>query len=116
MSALVWILISMAAAASPAPAAPPAGRAAVPAGLDAGAIRSLVLQHDGRWPPLDTVARDLVQSVTGTQSFRGQDPVLVLLAWTFDPEAWRREPLIRIKNAELRRELKLPPSKRVFSY
>ena len=38
---------------------------------------------------LDTLARDMVRTVTGTEYFQGQDPVRVLLAWTFEPETWR---------------------------
>ena len=88
----------------------------LPPDLDVTAIRGLCLQHDGRWPPLDTAARDVVNSVTGDAQFRGHDPVLWLLAWTFDPETWMREPLIAIRNAELRGELQLSPTQTVFSY
>jgi ABC-type transport system involved in cytochrome c biogenesis permease subunit len=76
----------------------------------------LPVQHDGRWPPLDTVARDIVESTTGTASFEGRDPVLHLLAWTFDPETWKAAPLISIPQAELRSELGLPAAKSVFSF
>jgi len=88
---------------------------ALPKSIDPSTVRSLAVQHDGRWMPLDTVARDLVQQVAGTQHFRGHDPVTVLLAWTFDPATWRNEPLINIGNAELRRELELPADRAVFS-
>jgi ABC-type transport system involved in cytochrome c biogenesis permease subunit len=92
-------------------AAPP-----VPDAFDLSTIRTIAVQHDGRWPPLDTVARDLVQSITGTETYHGHDPVAVLLAWTFEPSAWRDAPLITIGNAELRRELKLPANKTQFSF
>ena len=88
----------------------------LPPDLDVTAIRGLCLQHDGRWPPLDTVARDIVTSVTGNARYRGADPVLWLLAWTFEPDTWMHEPLITIRNAELRRELQLSPTQTVFSY
>ena len=88
----------------------------LPTSLDLSTIRELVVQHDGRWPPLDTVARQTVESVTGSERFRGQDPVLVLLGWTFAPRTWQREPVISIPNAELRWELELPADKTVFSY
>ena len=80
--------------------------AALPTTLDLEPIRGLPVQHDGRWPPLDTLARDTVQSVTGQAFHQDHDPVLLLLAWTFDPETWQHEPLIEIKNAELRTELR----------
>lgn len=103
----VWVALGASSAA---------GAAQLPDSLDADVVRDLVTQHDGRWPPLDTVARDVVRSVTGSMSFRDADPVTVLLAWTFEPEAWMREPLIRISNAELRGELQLSADRKVFSY
>ncbi len=90
--------------------------AALPTTLDVTPIRELVVQHDGRWPPFDTLARDMVESVTGREFFDGHDPVLLLLAMTFEPDKWMREPLIRISNAELRSELRLSPTQKVYSY
>ncbi|MBU0616980.1 MAG: cytochrome c biogenesis protein CcsA [Planctomycetes bacterium] len=90
--------------------------AELPASLDLETVRAIAVQHDGRWPPLDTAARDVVESVTGHQFYRGHDPVLLLLAWTFDQETWEQQPLISISNAELRGELELPADQTVFSY
>ncbi len=98
-------------AATGAAAMPP-----VPAHLDLSEIRSLPLQHDGRWPPLDTVARDTVESITGRTFFRDIDPVVLTLAWAFVPEQWKSEPLITIGNAQLRAELKLPADRTTFSF
>ena len=97
-------------------AAPSTGAPSPPTGLNLDPIRALPLQHDGRWPPLDTVARDLVEEVTGDPFFQDRDPVVWLLAWTFDPATWMQQPLITIGNAELRRELRLSPTKTVYSY
>jgi ABC-type transport system involved in cytochrome c biogenesis permease subunit len=94
----------------------PAIDATLPAALDLSVIRAVPTQHDGRWPPLDTVARSTVQAVTGDEFFDGHDPVLMLLAWTFDASTWMRQPLFRIENAELRSELQLPASLTAFSY
>jgi len=90
--------------------------AELPSSLDLTTVRELCVQHDGRYPPLDTVARDVVESVAGKTFCRQHDPVLVLLAWTFDPETWMKKPLISIDNAELRREIGLPQERSVFSY
>ena len=94
----------------------PAAVAKLPTNLDFDALRGLAVQHDGRWPPLDTLARDVVESVTGDARFGGHDPVLWLLAWTFDPNEWRNHPVIPISSAALRAELQLPATKSVFSY
>jgi len=96
-------------------AQPAAAEMRLSVSLDLEKIRVLPVQHDGRWPPLDTVARDTVETVTGSAFFEGHDPVLWLLAWTFAPETWREAPLIRIPQAELRAELELPSSQTVFS-
>ncbi len=108
---LVTILSSQ-----PAPSAPELTDPALPASLDLEAIRALPVQHDGRWPPLDTAARDIVETVTGTSFFQGHDPVVVLLAWTFAPQEWSRARLISIPEAELREELELSESRTAFCY
>ena len=94
----------------------PPTEARLPTTLDMTSLRGVVVQHDGRLPPLDTAARDLVERVTGNPNHEDHDPVTVLLAWTFQPEAWMQQPLIKIKNAELRSALKLPPARSVYSY
>ena len=88
----------------------------LPGNLDLSTIRKTVVQHNGRWMPLDTLARDVVEQVTGTERHLGHDAVLVLLAWSFDPDTWRAAPLITIKNAEARAEMQLSASKSMFSY
>ena len=93
-----------------------AAAAELPEGLELSALRAIPLQHNGRWPPLDTVARDLVETVTGEMFYEGHDPVLLLLAWTCAPQAWMTEPLISIPNAELRRELQLSEEQSRYSY
>ncbi|HSW44413.1 MAG TPA: cytochrome c biogenesis protein CcsA [Phycisphaerae bacterium] len=109
MTPLVAILTAMTWLASESPAD------RLPQYMDLDTLRGITVLHDGRWPPLDTLARDVVESVTGRAFFQGRDPVLWLLAWTFDPDVWRKEPLIPIRNAELRAELGLPADKMVFS-
>jgi ABC-type transport system involved in cytochrome c biogenesis permease subunit len=110
MMAILAILASMTWGALP----PTADR--LPQSLDCTTLRGLAVQHDGRWPPLDTLARDIVESVTGQAHYQGRDPMIWLLAWTFDPGTWMKEALIPIANAELRAELGLPADRSVFSY
>lgn len=88
----------------------------LPRTLDTVPLHGIIVQHDGRWPPLDTLARDVVESVTGRADYLGRNAVLWLLAWTFNPAAWEQEPLLSIRNAELRAELGLPADKTVYSY
>ncbi len=115
MTHCMFILVATVLAA---PQNPAEGSAAahLPETLDLSVVRGIITQHDGRWPPLDSVARDLVREVTGTAGYQGHDSVLWLLAWTFDPQKWMRQPLIPIGNAELREALELPQARTVFSY
>ncbi len=99
-----------------ASAASPATTPELPSSLSYSTIRAIPMQHDGRWPPLDTIARDLINEVTGTEFFQGKDPVAILLGWTFNSQAWQNAPLISIGNAELRHELKLSPTQTMYSF
>ncbi len=90
--------------------------AQIPQDLDYDLVRDIVVQHDGRWPPLDTVARDIIWSVTGDQEFMDVDPVGMLLGWTFNPPKWMETPLIKISNADLRREFGLDSEKTRYSF
>jgi ABC-type transport system involved in cytochrome c biogenesis permease subunit len=102
----------MAAFMQTEPASPPR----LPVGADLRPLRDMPVQHDGRWPPMDTLARDMVSSVTGSQIHQEQDPLLLLLSWTFEPQAWLNVPLVKVSNANLRELLELPADRTVFSY
>lgn len=106
----------MAGMHSRVPQSKPASFPELPTTLDIEPVREWVVQHDGRYPPLDTLARDVVESVTGKIYFEKRDPILWLFAWTFQPDVWMYYPLIPIRNAELRRELGLGPTQKVYSY
>ncbi|MBN2450421.1 MAG: cytochrome c biogenesis protein CcsA [Lentisphaeria bacterium] len=114
----VCVLVALAAAAWPAcPGShAAASRQGLPTELDVTPLRDLVVQHDGRTMPLDTLARDLVTEVCGTAPFAGTDPVLMLLGWTFDGGAWAETPLIPVGNARLRTALGLPAGRRRFAF
>ncbi|HVP13652.1 MAG TPA: cytochrome c biogenesis protein CcsA [Phycisphaerae bacterium] len=114
---LILVMMNAALALGQVPASGPAGGGpTLPGALNLDKIRALPVQHEGRWPPLDTVARDIVTEVTGSAEVHGRDPLLVLLAWTFEPQAWRQQPVIPIKNRALRRELQLPETQTAFSF
>ncbi len=80
-------------------------------------LRTLTVQYGGRWMPLDTLARQIVATVTGELRFRDEDSLALLCAWTFDPLAWRNEPLILVSQDDrLRLDLQLPLQPKRFSY
>jgi ABC-type transport system involved in cytochrome c biogenesis permease subunit len=115
-SLLLACVTAVIAAGRPPTSVPAGAGTSLPLTLNLDRIRALPVQHEGRWPPLDTVARDVVTEVTGSAEFQGHDPVLVLLAWTFDPQTWMHRPLLPIKNRSLRGELQLSSTQTAFSY
>jgi len=113
---LLLSVVSLCGEVFAVPTTAPAQIPKLPASLDLDLIRAIPVQHDGRWPPLDTLAREIVESVTGEVFYQGHDPLVMLLAWTFDPGTWKQTPLISISTKQLRGELDLPASRSVFSY
>lgn len=70
---------------------------------DSFARRQVV--YNDRVCPLNTLAVDFCKKLYGAPSFHSLTPEQVLLSWLFYPEAWQDVPMIRIKSADLRREL-----------
>jgi cytochrome c-type biogenesis protein CcsB len=99
-------------AGSPARAQVPA----LPSAADVEALRRLPVQHDGRIMPLDTLAREAVWNVTGKRSVWGVDPLAMVLAWAFEPQAWAIQPLVPLKSDRLAAEIGLPPGTRWSSF
>ncbi|MBR1733339.1 MAG: cytochrome c biogenesis protein ResB, partial [Alloprevotella sp.] len=62
---------------------------------------------NGRVAPFNTLARDVVQKVYGRTSYKGLRAEQVVLGWAARPEAWKDEPMIRVKDRALRRLLGL---------
>jgi cytochrome c-type biogenesis protein CcsB len=77
------------------------------------ALRRLVVQHDGRAMPLDTLAREALREVAGRPDWQGHDPVAVVLGWTFDAAAWSEVPMVRVGRPELLALAGLPGASRV---
>ncbi|GAE86020.1 cytochrome c biogenesis protein CcsA [Bacteroides reticulotermitis] len=66
--------------------------------------------YQDRVVPFNTLARDFVQKLSGKASYQGLTAEQVIGGWLLYPEVWRKEPLIYIKNAELRHLLGLKTS------
>ena len=96
--------------------AQPNQTSAMPSGLGLTGLRAVVVQHDGRWMPLDTAARDIVARITGDETFAGHDPVATLLAWSFDPNRWQTIGLIPIEGEQLKVEVELLSGTARFAY
>lgn len=68
--------------------------------------REQVIYQD-RVVPFNTLARDFVRKLTGQASYKGLTAEQVIGGWLLSPQAWRKEPLIHLRSAELRRLLGL---------
>jgi len=78
-------------------------------------LRHLPVQHDGRVMPLDTLARESVQGITGKRAWQGADPTATVLSWMFDGSKTLATPLLPIESTELAQALGLQPTTRAVS-
>ncbi|ABS26948.1 cytochrome c biogenesis protein CcsA [Anaeromyxobacter sp. Fw109-5] len=94
--------------------------AQAPAALDGwakvDAMRRLPVQHDGRSMPLDTLAREAVWNVTGKYSWNGEDPVVTVAQWLFDPMRASNTPLVELGSPELAVAVGLPSGTKYASF
>lgn len=75
---------------------------------DLDLLRRLPVQHDGRSMPFDTLARDLVWTVTGATTWKGQDPAATLRDWTADPKSGAHEANIQLGSKALAAQMGFP--------
>ena len=82
--------------------------------LDFTALRFLAVQKDGRKKPLDTVALETVEKLTGRKTFldpdsgRQMEPMDVLLSMWLQTRDWSQMPVILVNYKPLREGLGLP--------
>lgn len=67
--------------------------------------------YQDRIVPLNTLARDFVLKLTGKDAYRELSPEQVLASWLVYTEDWAREPMIYVKNGDLRKMLNHPRGK-----
>ncbi|MDE6778364.1 MAG: cytochrome c biogenesis protein CcsA [Alistipes sp.] len=68
---------------------------------------ALYVCYNDRICPLSTLARDFTVKLCGTCDYRGLTPEQVLSGWMFWYDEWKREPMIRIRSADVRRRMGL---------
>lgn len=78
-------------------------------------IESLVVQHEGRVKPLDTLARESLRSVYGKETFKDRSATDVILSWFLVSDFWEKEDFIFIESAEVKKSLELDQTKKRFS-
>lgn len=67
----------------------------------------IMVLYKGRICPLQTVAKDYTTKLCGKATYQGLTPEQVLSGWIFYHSEWADEPMIKIKGAELCRQLGL---------
>ncbi len=71
------------------------------------ALNSLLIQDEiqGRIEPLNTYASDVIRKITKKTTYKGQSSVEVLMGMSSNPQKWGNEPIIKIANEVLAKEL-----------
>ena len=78
-------------------------------------LETIPIQHGGRIKPFDTFSREVVQLITGKQTFQGMNAVEMVWSWIYSPEKWVQTPLIEITSLEVKQTFGLPKEQRHFT-
>ncbi len=76
----------------------------------------LIQDFGGRIKPLNTEAVDIVHKITGKGKFAGLEPEQVILGMLVNPKAWRNIEMIKIKDPNIKKYLKISPDKNYLSF
>ena len=68
----------------------------------------LYVLYNNRVCPLQTLAIDFTKKLCGSASYGGYTAEQVLMGFVMWPDEWSREPLLRLKDGDLRDRLQLP--------
>jgi cytochrome c-type biogenesis protein CcsB len=71
-------------------------------------LARLPVQHDGRTMPLDTLARESVREITGSSSWKGEDPTATFTGWLFNPPLGANAPVVEVGSRAFAAEIGLP--------
>lgn len=71
----------------------------------ADSLKSQKVLYEGRVVCFNTLARDVVTKLYGKPSFRGLTPEQTILSLRLFPESWKDQPLLKIKDKDVRRAL-----------
>ena len=70
-------------------------------------LGNLYVYYNDRICPLSTLARDFTTKLCGKDSYRNLSAEQVLAGWMFHYDEWKYEPIIKIKDPQVRRLLEL---------
>jgi cytochrome c-type biogenesis protein CcsB len=78
-------------------------------------LRLIPVQSGGRVKPFDEFARETILTLTGSRAYQGFDPAEMLVSIMVNPDAWSKEPIIRVSNADVAKQFLLDPTRKFFS-
>ena len=61
--------------------------------------------YNGRIVPFSTMAHDFMLKIYGRTDYHGLSAEQVVCGWMARPEVWKNEPIIKVKDGQLRRQL-----------
>ncbi|WP_346864369.1 cytochrome c biogenesis protein CcsA [uncultured Draconibacterium sp.] len=64
-----------------------------------------IQNRSGRVEPVNTLASQILRKVAKKTSWEGMSPTEVFLDMQVNPETWKNEPIIKVSNPELRKQL-----------
>ena len=84
-------------------------------GLALNDLRLLPTQSGGRVMPFDEFARETLLSINGARSYQNFDPSEMMVSLMVSPQLWLKEPIIRISNGDVAKQLLLDPARKYFT-
>ena len=84
-------------------------------GLKLNDLRLIPVQSGGRVKPFDEFARETILTLTGSRSYQNFDPSEMMVSMMVNPEAWSKEPIIRISNPDVAKQFLLDPVRKFFT-
>ncbi len=79
------------------------------------AIESLPVQDGGRVKPFFTFAKESLTVIYGKRVFKNQKASYIVFTWPLFPEVWKKEKIIRIQSAQVKKSLRLRNEEVLFS-
>ena len=83
--------------------------------MDFTILKKIPTQHGGRLKPLDTFAREALQTVTGKTKFHNMEAIEVIFSWMFYPTTWNETPAIEITLDAVKNKLGLNIKQKYFA-
>lgn len=78
-------------------------------------LKSLPIQDGGRVKPFDTFSRDTLELIYGKYTYEKRPAVEIVMTWILQPQAWQERPIFEVRNAQVKRGMRLDPERKLFT-